>query len=180
MRKILALVGLTMAVAALYGCGDSGGSGTATDSYTFPAGKATLAFTAMSTATLPVSVSGIDFTLVLPPGMDVTTTAGGSGQIVTDTLTAGSTLTGTNLAYGSYSASTRKAYLSMATTSDTYRSGEFLRLACTVESGTAITLGGLKTLNTPVPVVKAVGYDAATNSTVDLTGKLAVSIGTVQ
>lgn len=180
MKRILHLIGLILTLAALAGCGGDDGSTPTASDYVFPAGTATLTFSAMSTAQLPASVSGIDFTLALPVGMNVTTTTGGSGQIVTSTLTPGSALSGTNLAYGNYSASTRKAYLTMATTSDSYRSGEFLRLACTVGTGTSLTLSGLQALNTPVTIVKAVGYDALTNSTVDLTDKLAVSIGAVR
>lgn len=181
MKRVQHLIGVILTLAALAGCGGGDGSSTpSTGDYVFPAGTATVTFSAMSTAQLPASISGIDFTLTLPVGMDVTTTTGGTGQIVTSTLTPGSALSGTNLAYGNYSASTRKAYLTMATTSDSYRSGEFLRLACTVGTGTSITLSGLQALNAPVTIVKAVGYDTLTNSTVDLTDKLAVTIGAVK
>lgn len=176
MNTTLKLTALLL-VAALYGCGsDGGGSGPVADSYVFPAGTTTLTFTAMSTAKLPASISGIDFTLNLPAGMTVTPN-GATGAIATTTVTPGMALTGTNLAYGSYSASTRKAYLGMATTSASYRSGEFLRLACTVGTGTSITLADLKTLNNPATLVKAVGYDAATDTTIQLTDKVRVTIG---
>lgn len=181
MKRTRHLVGIILIAIALAGCGDDkNDGGTAGGEYVFPAGTATLAFTAMSTAQLSVPVSGIELTLALPAGMGVTTTTGSTGQIVSSTLTPGSALSGTNLAYGNYSASTRKAYLSMATTSSSYRSGEFLRLACTVDTGTSITLSGLRALNTPVTLVRAVGYDALTNSTVDLTGKLAVTLDAVR
>ena len=177
----LKLIGAALAVTALFGCGgDGGGSGPVADTYVFPAGKATLTFPAMSTAQLGAPVSGIDFTLKLPAGMSVTTASGGSGQIETASVTAGTALTGTNLAYGSYSASTRKAYLTMATTSDTYRAGEFLRLSCTVGSGTSITLADLKALNSPTTLTKAVGLDAGTSTTVQLTDKVRLTIGAVR
>ncbi len=178
--KTLKLVGALVTIATLYGCGGGdGGGGPVADSYVFPAGKATLTFTAMSTAHLTAPISGVDFSIKLPTGMSVTTASGGSGQIDSTTVTPGLSLSGTNLAYGSYSASTRKAYLGMATTSSSYRSGEFLRLTCTVAPNTAITLADLKALNSPVTLVKAVGYDTATKSTVVLTGTLKVTLGAV-
>jgi len=167
----IALIGL--ASLALSGCGSSS-SGPTPDSYVFPAGKATLAFSAISTATLPASISGIDFDITLPPGITVATAGGASGAIETASVQPGAGLSGTNLAFGSYSTSTGKTRLSMATTSGSYRAGEFLRLACTIAPGTAITLGSLKAMNTPVTIVKAVGYDSATQDTVALTGNVKI------
>ncbi|QEM67390.1 hypothetical protein FO488_03995 [Geobacter sp. FeAm09] len=184
MKTTLKLILATLTLAALYGCGGGGnGSSTPTavaDSYVFPSGTATITFSAMSTAQLAAPVSGIDFTVTLPAGMTPTTAGGASGQIDSTTITAGSALTGTNLAFGTYSVSTRKAHLSMATTSNSYRSGEFLRLTCTVASGTSITLAQFKAANDPVTIIKAVGYDSATASTVVLTDKLKVTIGAVR
>lgn len=182
MRMFQKVTALAVTALALYGCGGGGGDGgggTIDDSYVFPAGAATITFSAMSTAQLPASVSGIDLTLTLPQGMSVTTTGGTSGQIATASVVPGSALTGTNLAFGSYSAASRKTHLSMVTTSDSYRQGEFLRLTCTVASNSGITLGSLKS-GSPVTVVKAVGYNSATSSTVVLTGKLKVNLGAVK
>jgi hypothetical protein len=165
---------VTVVLTTLYGCGSDG---SITDSYVFPQGNATLAFSAISTARLGATIRFIDFTVTLPAGMEVSTTTGGSGPITGSTVTGGSALAGTGLAYGSYSASTRKAHLTMATTSDSYRAGEFLKLACTVAPNTSISLGALRLLNTPVPIMQAVGYDASSLSTVVLTNKLQVNIG---
>ena len=88
----------------------------------------------------------------------------------------GSSLGGTNLAYGSYAAATRTLQLSMATASSSYSGGEFLKLYCNVPSGVVVTLGNLRTLNAPVVVTKAVGYDPLTQSTVTLTDKVAVTL----
>lgn len=179
MKIYLKLIVMAAALTALYGCGGGdGGSGQVSDSYVFPSGKATLAFSAISTAQLSAPISGVDFSITLPQGMSVTTVSGSSGQIDSTTVTPGSALTGTNLAFGSYSASTRKAYLGMATTSNGYRSGEFLRLTCIVAPNTSITLGSLKALNAPVTIVKAVGYDPLARSTVTLTNSLKVTMGT--
>lgn len=171
-------IGAVVAVLAMYGCGGDGGgvSGPLTDSYVFPAGKATLAFSAISTAQLPSGISGIDFSITLPQGMGVTTLSEGTAQIENTSVTAGSALTGTNLAFGGYSASSRNAHLSMVTTSDKYRAGEFLRLTCNVAPNTSITLGDLKALNAPLTVKKAVGYDPVSKSTVILTNKVKVTI----
>jgi hypothetical protein len=179
MKMHLRLAGIALALMALWSCGDSGGGGAITDSYVFPAGKATIAFTAMSTAHLPASISGIDFAVTLPSGMSVATASGSSGQIATASIAPGSSLSGTNLAFGSYSASSGKTHLSMVTTSDTFRGGEFLRLTCTVAANTNITLGGLKALNTPVTLLEAVGYDPVAKSTVTLTNNVKVTIGVV-
>ncbi len=172
----LRLIGILLSLVTLSGCGGSDSS-QVTDSYIFPAGTSTLAFTAMSTSLLPTSISGIDFSITLPVGMNVATANGGSGPIEIASITAGSALAGTNLAFGSYSASTRTAHLSMATTSNSYRSGEFLRLACTVDPNTNITLGSLKNANSPVLIQKAVGWDPSTLGTVLLTNQVRVAIG---
>ena len=184
MKIILKLVLVALAFTTLYGCGGGGDGGSTpapvADTYVFPSGNATITFAAMSTAKLAAPISGIDFTVTLPQGMSATTAGGVSGQIDSTTITAGSALTGTNLAFGTYSVSTRKAHLSMATTSNSYRSGEFLRLTCTVASGSSITLAQFKAANDPVAIVKAVGYDSATSSTVALTGKVKVTIGALK
>lgn len=177
MKFILKTIGTIVSVMAFYGCGSGGsGSGGVSDSYVFPAGKATLAFSAISTAQLPTGISGVDFSITLPQGMGVTTVGGGTGPIENTSVASGSMLTGTNIAFGSYSVSTRKANLSMATTSNTFRSGEFLRLSCNVSPDTSITLGDLKALNAPVRLQKVVGYDTISNSTVILTNKIRVTM----
>jgi hypothetical protein len=174
MKMYLKVMGAAVIFMSLFGCG-SGSGGPAVSDYVFPAGKATLTFTAMSTARLSVPLSGLDMSLTLPHGMSATA-SGASGQIDAASVTAGSALVGTNLAFGSYSASSGKTMLSMATTSGSFRSGEFLRLTCTVAPNTAISLSSLQALNSPVAVLKAVGYDPVTQSTVQLTGKIKVTV----
>lgn len=178
--KILAALSL---VSALQGCGDSNNwqltnqSTTQSDTTVLPPGKSVVTFSAFSSASLAVPISAIDLSITLPPGMSVATASGVSGPIENTSIAPGSALTGTNLAFGSYSASTRKVRLSMTTTSSSYRSGEFLRLVCDVAATPALTLGDLRSLNSPVPVVKAVGYNPATQSTVALTGNVKAAIG---
>lgn len=180
MKMIMKIMCAAFMMVALYGCGSSDGDSTVTDSYRFPAGKATLAFSALSTARLTAPISGVDFSIKLPAGMSVAMESGVSSQIETASVTPGGALTGTNLSFGTYSASSRTARLTMVTTSNTYRSGEFLRLVCTVAPNTSITYGDLVALNSPVTITKATGYDAATVSTVVLTNKVKVTIGVIR
>jgi hypothetical protein len=176
MKSYRKLICAALVSVALYGCGGDGGS----NERVLSEGKATIVFSSISTATLAVPIGGIDFSITLPQGISVATASSLSGQIDSESLQPGMALTGTNLAFGNYSASTRKVYLSMATTSSTYRSGEFLRLVCTVAQGTNITYGTFKALNTPVPVSKVVGYDPVTRSTVDLTNNINVTFEVTQ
>jgi hypothetical protein len=174
MQRRLIVISTIVAAMWLYGCG---GSDTASENYLLPAGKTVLTFSAMSTARLPTAISGIEFTLKLPAGMSVATVSGPSGSIATASVVSGSALGGTNLAFGSYSASTGKSRLSMATSGDSYRSGEFLRLTCDVAANSSITINDLKALNTPVTVLKAVGFDPVSLSTTQLTDRVKVTLG---
>lgn len=180
MKMYLKLIVIAAALMALYGCGGGSSSGESqvSDSYVFPAGKATLTFSAMSTAQLPTSISGIDFSLVLPTGMDVTTVngVGVSGGIDSTTLTGASFVYNV---YGNYDSSNRTTTLGMVTTSNTFRSGEFMRLTCTVASNTSISLADLKAANNPVSLIKVVGIDSS-NTTIQLTDKVKVTIGAVK
>ena len=174
-------------ISTLYGCGGSGGNwqletqSFTSDSYQFPAGRtAMISFSAVGITNLPVPISAIDMTVTLPQEINVTTVSGTSGQLDTTTVVPGSALGGTNLAYGSYADTTRTLQLSMATTNSSYRSGEFLRLYVKVPAGVNVTLGALRTLNSPVALVKVVGYDPVTQSTVTLTSNVVVTINAVQ
>jgi hypothetical protein len=181
MKTTLKLIGAMLVFFSLHGCGgDRGASAPSiTNGQVFSAGKATLAFSTTSTARLAAPISGIDFSITLPQGMTVATVNGSSGQVENASLLPGAALTGTNLAFGNYSASSRKVHLSMVTTSDAYRSGEFLRLICVVAPNTSLTLDSLKALNTPVAVAKAVGYDPVTKSTMIMTNNVRVTIEVV-
>jgi hypothetical protein len=176
MNVYLKTICAALTVAALYGCGDDSHNGNAalTDSSVLPAGRAVLTFSAISTARLPAAISGINLAVDLPAGISVSTVSGASGPIDNASATAGSALVGTNLAYGTYSASTGRTRLSMATTSDKYRSGEFLRLSCNVAANSGVTLGSLKSR---VSLLKAIGYDPVSQSTVTLTDKVTVTLG---
>jgi len=176
MRRFWKVLSVALASALIFGC--SGGDGSVSpklDSYVLPAGSAVLSFAAYSTARMPAPITGIDLTVLLPAGLSVPVAGGGaSGSVTSASLTPGPLLPGTNLAFGSYSASTRKAHLSVLVNTDSYRSGEFLRLTINVASGSNVTVGDVKALNAPVSVIKATGVNVATQSSVDLTGFLKV------
>lgn len=158
------LVGLLMALlVCLSACGDS-------DSVRKP-GTSTVVLTAENTASPSTPISAIEVTFALPDGMSVATTGSTSEQISASVLAAGAGLNGTNLVSGRYSASSRTARLAVVTSSDNYTGGEFLRLTCNVNAGT-----NRLNANTPVAVVRAVGYDPTAKSTVTLTNSIRVTL----
>lgn len=186
MYKFVIMAMALLIAGTLAGCGDSSewnltsNNSPNGDTYVFPTGKSVLTFSAFSSATLAAPIRAVDLSVTLPLGMSINTTTGRSGPIDSASITPGSALSGTNLAFGSYSVSTRKVRLSMTTTSANYRSGEFLRLSCTVAPSTTISLGDLRALNAPVSIIKSVGYDPLTLSTVTLTNNVTVNIGASQ
>lgn len=177
MKKIIGMAAAVFMAAGIWGCG-GGSSEPAVQKLS--AGKATLAFTAMSTAKLDSSIGGIDIEVALPPGMSIATAGGGSGPVDSGSLVPGTAIQGSNLVYGNYSASTRKARIAFTNTSNSYRSGEFLRLVCSVDGNANVTAADVRALNNPVVVLKAAGYDAATLSTTLLTGKVRVTMDVLQ
>ncbi|ACM19644.1 lipoprotein, putative [Geotalea daltonii FRC-32] len=177
MKNIIAVATAVFMAAGLWGCG-GGSSEPAVQKLS--TGKATLAFSAMSTAKLDNSIGGIDIEVALPPGMSIATTGGGSGSVDSGSLVPGAAVQGSILVYGNYSASTRKARIAFTTSSNSYRSGEFLRLVCSVDGSANVTAADVRALNNPVVVIKAAGYDGATLSTILLTGKVKVTMDVLQ
>lgn len=167
-RSVIRLLGL-LAVVNLPGCGGVAGDPP-------PAKKATIAFSAVSTARLDSPISGIDLSIALPQGMGVATVGGGSGLVESGAINAGNDLAGTSIAYGTYSASTRRVRLSLGTVSDAYRSGEFLRLTCRVTDDAVVAADALQALGSSLSVLKVAGYDPGTRSTRILTGKVKVTM----
>lgn len=170
---ITKLSGMIVVFLALYGCGGgSGDNSISVSSKNLPAGKNILVFSLSSTAKLRTPVDGVDFSITLLPGMSVATVNGLSGPIAPDSVLSGNLMPASTLTFGSYSVATRRVFLGMATTGNTFRSGEFLRLICTVAPNTNITLNDLLTLNSPMTIKKGVGFDSVTNTSVVLTGSL--------
>ncbi|MFZ4854889.1 MAG: hypothetical protein ACOYL3_00705 [Desulfuromonadaceae bacterium] len=186
--NIRTLLLLCVVVTSLSACGGGGGGDliqaapppttVIPGTQALAAGTYKLTFSALSTARLVAPISGIDVAVKLPVGLSVSTvTGGGTGQIVSTSVTPGSAIQATSLAFGNYSASTRTAYLSMATTQDSYRGGQFLNLLFTVASGTSVTPNDIYNLNATYPKYKVVGLDTVTHSTVTMTGSVLTTLG---
>jgi len=77
-------------------------------------------------------------------------------------------------------ASTRKVYLNIITAQSSYRGGQYLNLLFTVGAGTAITPNDIFALNTGYSPYKVVGFDATTNSSVTMTGKVKTTLEVVR
>jgi hypothetical protein len=187
-RSVLLMCGV---VASLSACGSGGGGDliqtpttpttVVSNTQTLAPGTYKLTFSAISTARLAAPISGIDVAVKFPVGLSVSTITGGAtGQITSTSITPGSAILATSLAFGNYSASTRTAYLSMATSQETYRGGPFLNLLLTVAFGTSITPNDIYTLNTTYPKYKVVGLDTVTHSTVTMTGSVKTTLGVAQ
>lgn len=141
-------------------------------------GSYKLAFSAISTARLEAPISGIAVSVKFPPGISVSTITGASGEIAAASITTGSAVQWSP--FGSYSTSTRKAYINMVTAQSSYRGGQYLNLLFTVGAGTAITPNDIFALNAGFSPYNVVGFDPASNSSVTLTGKVKTTLGVVQ
>lgn len=182
--RILMLICSTAALLAA--CGGGGdliqapGDATTTVSpgQVLTAGTYKLTFTALSTARLTAPISGIDVAIRLPAGLSVSTVNGSAtGQIVSTSITPGSAIQATSLAFGNYSASTRTAYLSMATSQENYRGGKFLNLLFTVAAGTSVTPNDISALNVTYPNYKVVGLDTVTHNSVTMNDLVKTTLG---
>lgn len=163
-RKALGAV-LLSALVCCCGCGGNTG---------FSSNNSTLVFTAASSGTLKTPISGIDMVVTLPEGMSVATASGTSEQIASDAVVPNTSVGGTTLASGSFTASSRKAHLSLITSSNTYNGGELLRLKCNIAANSSVTRG--MAAASPVTIVKAVGFDPEAKTTVTVTDKVEVTM----
>lgn len=161
----------------LTACGGGGGT---TPSPPPPIPKtATISFSVISTARLTAPVQGVQLSAYLPVGVTVATNVG-STTLSSAALTVGSGITGANRqVYGSYSAPIRKVKITVATTEDTFRGGEFAKLTVSYPATITLTVTDFSSLNAPsFPFFEAGGYVVGSGS-VDLTGKLRASLGVV-
>ncbi len=181
--KIQTFLLMASAVVSLSACGGGGSDGTVApavdpNARILAPGSYKLAFSAISTARLEVPISGIDISVKFPAGISVSTLTGTSGEITAASITSGSAVQWSP--FGSYSASTRKVYLNMITAQSSYRGGQYLNLLFSVGAGTAITPNDIFALNTGYAPYKVVGFDAATNSSVTMTGKVKTTLEVVR
>lgn len=189
--KYCNLAVMCTAVALLAACGGGGGGdliqapntpGTTTttvpSNQVLTPGTYKLTFTAISTARLAAPISGLDMAVRFPAGLSVSTVNGGAtGQITSTSITPGSAIQATSLAFGNYSASTRTAYLTMATSQGNYRGGQFMNLLFSVTAGTSVTPNDISALNAIYPNYKVVGLDTVTHSSVTMTGSVKTTLG---
>ena len=185
-RTLLLLCGTAFSLSAcgggsdLYEATPAAQNNAPVSSQVLPPGVYKLTFAAISTARLAAPISAIDVAVKLPAGLSVSTVTGGSGQITSTSVTTGSAIQASMLAFGNYSASTRTAYLTMATSQESYRSGQFLNLLFTVTSGASVTPNDIFALNVTYPAYMVVGLDTATHNSVTMTGSVKTTLGVTQ
>ncbi len=175
MSRFGILLSFATILAACGGGGDGGTAGGGTNQFLTP-GTHKLTFSAISTARLDAPISAIDVAVKFPAGISVSTPTGGTGQITDASITPGSAMLTTSLTFGNYSASTRTAYLSMATTQETLRGGQFVNLLFTVAPGTSIMPEDIYALNATYPKYTVVGIDTVTHSSVTMTGSVKTTL----
>ena len=118
--NIRTLLLVCVAILSLTACGSGGGgdlippatlpTADVSNTQTLAPGTYKLTFSTISTARLAAPISGIDVAVKFPAGLSVSTiTGGGTGQITYSSITPGSAILATSLAFGNYSASTRTA-----------------------------------------------------------------------
>jgi hypothetical protein len=178
-KKILLLCSVAVSLSA---CGgdpliEAPPSPVVSNTSTLTPGAYKLTFSAISTARLVTSISGVEVAVKLPDGLSISTLSGGSGRITPASILTGSDIEAGSLAFGNYSASTRTAYLSMATTQDNYRGGQYLNLLFTVSPGTSVRPDDIFALNLTFPKYKVVGFDVATHSTIVMNSSVKTLMG---
>ena len=173
-----------MPAALLSACGGGGGDWKeSTTAPTSPVGQALaagvhkLTFSAVSTARLSAPINGIDVAVRLPAGLSVSTTTGGTGQITPTSLIQGTALQDTSLSFGNYSASTRTAYLAVATPQSNFRSGQYLTLLFNVSSGTSVTPSDIYAMNATYQTYRVIGLDTVSHNTVVMTDRVLTTLG---
>lgn len=142
--------------------------------------QAVVAFSVVSTSTLPVGISGLMVRANLPAGATVATDPANAKLISSAALAYGSAVTAhaNNQIYGSYSAGAtgKLVRITVLTPNQEYRNGEFAKLTITPST---LSLADFTAINsTPLAAVVG-GFDPVAGSTVDLSGMTAVTISAV-
>jgi len=178
MKNVPMMLPLLALILALAGCGGGGGATSQDVNPPQSTGKsATISFSVLSTARLTAPVQGVQLSAFLPEGVTVATTAGSSTVSSTALITGVGITSSNRQIYGTYSAPIRKVKITVATTEETFRGGEFAKLSVNYPSTINLTANDFASANEPtVPFFQAAGYVVGTGS-VDLTGKLRASLG---
>lgn len=138
-----------------------------------------VSFSVISTATLPVGITAIQARAVLPSSVTVYTDPANPKQINAASLAYGSAITthANNLIYGSYSAGAASniVKITVMTPNQEFRMGEFAKLTVV----TTLSLADFRAANVSPLIALVGGYDAVAGSTIDLSGKTAVTISAV-
>jgi hypothetical protein len=122
-------------------------------------------------------VNGIDLTVQVPDGVQVATTADGTGRIAPTALSPGSAVASGGLLVGRYLSGTRQVRLSLTTPASVQWRGELARLTIGIPAGTTITRTGLlKTVGESFPPDRAVGLSASSGGPVDLTSAVKAKV----
>lgn len=128
MRQIQKTPAVFALVFTLSACGGGGGATTQSNNQQCTIKTATISFNVFSTSRLAAPVQGVQLSAYLPDGVTVSTVAS-STILSSASLTAGSGIISANRqVYGSYSAPIHKVKISVVTTEDTFRIGEFAKL----------------------------------------------------
>jgi len=158
---------LTLAIGCSGGSSDSGPKPLAAGSHTL-----SVEIQPVTGATVPVS--GLDLTLVLPPGVTIATQGSGSSEIAAADLTAGSAVPGaTKVVAGSYRSGPQQVRLGLTAGPSAVWSGEALRLTFFAPAN-QIMATDFQALNTSPVALTAVGVDTITHSSVIITKQVQI------
>lgn len=177
MKKILLAISAIMTIgSAVAGCG----SGTPEAQQK----TATITFSAMSTASLPTAISGVEISAKLPAGVSVFLQPGSANQIGGSALAS---VKPNGFILGSYSSSIRQVTIAVADNAQPPKGlgfgniGDFATLECTFSPSLTLTENSFLGINQTFPDFKATGVFKNMSGTriigtVDLTNKLKPSM----
>ena len=174
MKKLIFYAAIVLGIALqLLGCGSG------TPEKPIQQKTATITFSAISTATLPAAISGIEISANLPQGVAVALEPTTANMISFSSL---KNLKNNSLVSGSYVASSNQVNLILASTPPTIlgfgNTGEFISLVCTFSPDLTLTENNFLSINPTFPDFKATGFitSGGTKTSVDLTSKLRPSM----
>lgn len=165
--------GAAMGLVLGLGCGGSTAAPQASSPGSLKPGTYQLSVALQPSEAITTPIGGLDLTLALPPGVTVAT-VGAEGRIAPDSLRAGSEVQGSSLVTGTYLPVPNQVRLALFTAPGAPWQGQALVLL--IKVAVPVPTQTFQTLNTPPPVCKVVGLDAAGHSTVLLTSQVKPSL----